>query len=287
MTPYEPGDEELPRLLIDRGWTQGAVFSAPGLRIQQSHLGINQKGEPAFASRSFTSETDDCFVVASQTCDIQASIDAEPLVEALLCRMESKANHGGIGNSARYFEVDRKLGLVAFASKRAIISKRSLWWISGPNPWPDSHERLKQFSRWLGRRFDRPALPDEIVRGFQQPMEKTLRSLRKEQAYLLFNRVVRQIRIGYDAIQRPPYQLDINLLTNAATLSQEEADAIETVMQLVYEHQDAQYVQLHSYNIRRPDMWSVADYLDTVPVFLDHLTIRGEEIVGALPPSAV
>jgi hypothetical protein len=286
MTPVAPSDQELPRVLVERGWQQGALFRAPGISVCQMHINDNNTISPCFVVRHSEIQPDDYLVVATHTCDLLAPLVDEPVIEALLCRVVSDQGwRATISKSLRYFEVDHEKGLVAYASLRAQLSKKILLQLT-PEPWPDTPFRLRRFSTWLGHRFSRPAIPDEVVAGFQRPAGIVLEYFRKKQVddFLAFMEAVGQIRIGIDERPAPPFDVRVVLLSFLRTLSKSQADAIERVMKEIEGKADSTLVRVHPHRLLTPDKMSLAEYLDTKPVYFDYLTYRGDEVVGAEPP---
>ncbi len=73
------------------------------------------------------------------------------------------------------------------------------------------------------------------------------------------------------------------LLLKSDGLTVEEADAIDTVMGVIHDSLDPSRVTLPSERRVTAEETSVAEYLATVPVFLEHFTFEGDEIEGAKP----
>ncbi|MDA8219032.1 MAG: hypothetical protein M0Z94_15615 [Dehalococcoidales bacterium] len=64
------------------------------------------------------------------------------------------------------------------AAYRLLLDKAALLTIT-PEPTfaPDDRRRRRRFAEWLGRRFDREPLPDDIVEALQRPILKAIRAL--------------------------------------------------------------------------------------------------------------
>ncbi len=145
-------------------------------------------------------------VVASQTCDIVAGQNTEPYVEALICSVQNERFVARLGpNSARWFLVDPQLRLVAAAQRRVYLTKPALLRLT-PEPWPGTAERLQHFVRWLARRYDRPALPDDIVAAFQNPLQAALLQLDEGHPAVraAFSRAVHEARVKLPPSDIPP-----------------------------------------------------------------------------------
>lgn len=163
-------------VLLTAGWQQGTFFTV-------SSVAFLWNGRPSGGAEPATVEqrrprADEQYVVISQTCDIGASAEQEPYVEAMLCRVRKQPKFlaRAARNSARWFVVDIDSGLVVEAKYRVQIAKELLIDLE-PRPWPGSAQQLDRFVRWLARRYDRPALPDALVEAFQKPIEQALEQL--------------------------------------------------------------------------------------------------------------
>ncbi len=135
-----------------------------------------------------TLDVNDFLVIASQTCDIQRPSRLEPWVEALRAYWTAERsiiNEAG-KNSVRRFLVQRRTdtngkveALIADSTVRIQIEKSSLLQLVplanfAENDWITP----RRFRRWLARRYDRPALPDELVLAVQKPVIKAIDKLR-------------------------------------------------------------------------------------------------------------
>lgn len=281
-----PSDHDLPSWLVEeRRWVQGSLFTAPsvGFTLYQEDLGSS--AESVLVPRQLPPEPGDRFVVVSQTCDIKDRIDREPCIEALRCTIEpDQVWRSNIAHSARWFEVDRTAGLVAHAMYRVQIDKRALVNLEA-EPWPDTPERLRRFVEWLGRRFDRPAIPDEIVEHFQRKVEATLRKVRKQPVGRAFTRAVRQVRIDLPEDENPPFDIEMVLLLKKLELSEEEATALDAVREGIRKELDANWIRLGKDRQVTAEEMSLAEYEKSRPLFLESLTYRGDEVIGAEPPA--
>jgi len=286
MSPTSlPSDHDLPSWLVEeRRWVQGSLFTAPsvGFTLYQEDLGSSARS--MLVPRHLPPEPGDRFVVVSQTCDIKDRIDREPCIEALRCTIEpDQVWRSNIAHSARWFEVDRTTGLVTHAMYRVQIDKRALANLEA-EPWPDTPERLRRFVQWLGRRFDRPAIPDEIVEHFQWKVEATLKKVKKQPLGQAFTHVVREVRIILPEDEEPPFDIVMVLLLNRLELSEAEAAALDDVRELIREKLETNWVRLGDDRQVTAEEMSLAEYEKSRPLFLESLTYRGDEVVGAEPP---
>jgi hypothetical protein len=279
--------------LVDTGWQQGSMFSLAGAQIP--FLELEPSNDTGLVVSGTVLGSADRLIVASQTCDILVDAGKEPYVEALLCEEWSADSRlATIINSTRWFRLSLDGHLVACAASRVLISKLCLLEIR-PDPFPGSPERLGKFSYWLARRYERPALPNNVVKGLANPLQRTLLGLWKQNPELarLFSQTVQQIRIGYledeDGTEPGVPRLHIVFLLAAehGGLTADQADAIEAVYGDIQERAaSADLVRVESHEVVAEEDISLRDYFDTHPVFLDELTYEGDEIVGAEPGKA-
>ena len=76
------------------------------------------------------------FVLISQDCDIKASVEKEPYVEALICKRYNQKFVDRVSRtSARWFVINPTIGLVAEAKYRLSLAKRVLSQLL-PESWP-------------------------------------------------------------------------------------------------------------------------------------------------------
>lgn len=280
----EDNAEAVGDVLLRQGWMQGVLFKA-----SSAYFVANVASDPGATELTTTHsrkvKSKETLVVVSQTCDISAREDVEPYVEALICSVQKQDFVDRLGpNSARWFLVDRPSRLVAVASRRVYIAKSAMLRFT-PEPWPGTPEHLQHFVRWLARRYDRPALPDDIVAAFQNPLQSALRRLSETYPDIraAFSRAVHEVRLKLPPSDTPPYSLQLILLLKSDGLTVEEADAIDTVMRVVRTQFDEGHVILPPEHRATAEELTLAAYQATVPVFLEHLTYAGDEVDGAEP----
>lgn len=271
---------------LDRGWRQGALFSAPSACITWNALSGSGADEPITQQHRKT-KSGEKFVIITQDCDVSALEQQEPYVEALLCKTyKNREFLSKIGrNSARWFVINFDTGLVAESKYHVQFAKQVLS-ILTPELWPDSPKRLEQFIRWLARRYDRPAIPDAIVDAFQRPVEQVFNLLAEEQpdVVLAFNKVVYEVRISLPTNESPPFNLQLMLLIDSDGSSREQTDAIDIVTRAVRANLNPKDVHLHpEVRIVTEERISMAEYYATRPLFLEYFTYKGDEIEGAEP----
>lgn len=260
--------------LIDAGWRQGSVFSLPG-----AVLLWNGANEPRV--ESMTLADDETLIVASQTCDIRH--DQEPRLEALVCHLDPVSAKTVLRNSARKFVVDSVSGLVASAQERLLIDKQIL-----PSARPRnsmSAQRMDDFTRWLARRFDRPALPDLLVTLFQRPLaDRIARACRAHPGSAeVLSRAVREVRANVPDADTPPFAMHVLLLL-PETLSAEELVTIDMIRaEVLAAFRNSQDIDLIDVDLVLEEELSVAEYFATRPLWFEDFTYKGMEVHGAQP----
>lgn len=183
--------------LIQRGWSQGCLVKVSSafrmyLSLEKSTLGeidpINT--DPSVVQWSIQQEAldgQDCFIIISHSCDIQKSPKHEPYIEAMQAFSTNDRGmiHEASRNSVRYFLLRRyrsdrgqEEALIADATIRPSLEKASLLYLAPLTGIQTDKVILHLFRRWLARRYDRPALDDDLVNAVQKPIIKAIGKLR-------------------------------------------------------------------------------------------------------------
>lgn len=172
--------------LIQRGWSQGSLLklnaaSKMYLAVEnpaQENIRWQVQEEPLSES--------DLFIIISQPCDIQKSPVQEPFVEVMqvFSTHDRKIIHEASRNSVRYFLLKRihsqnglEEALIIKSTIRLTLDKSSLLFLAPLSNIQDE-VILRLFRRWLTRRYDRPALDDNLVNAVQKPVVKAIEKLR-------------------------------------------------------------------------------------------------------------
>ena len=226
-------------------------------------------------------------IIVSQTCDILADADDEPWVEVL--RLDRAAPEFlrllSRGNSARVFCVDPEERWVAQAPHRTRVDKGVLVQRQKPlTVLPTDEKRREEFRSWLGRRFTRPALPDDLDTGFRRVLEDMLRETGADGgAYADTYTACSEIRhrvVGISA----PYQVDLLFLTEdspSTTLSARVVDFIASLRARI----DRNVVSELSGTVMCLTEIRAADYFSTKPFLLEYFTnAAGSPPLAAAPP---
>lgn len=267
--------------LYEAGWRQGSVFATKALAFSANRL---QPGAADVAVHRRNLKGKESLVVISQDCDI-VSLD-EPFVEAMICSLTSPERARRLDrNSARWFVIHPDTGLIAEAKHRLAIAKEALELFT-PAPWPSESVRFRRFVRWLGRRYDRPALPTALVDLFQQPVSAALEAIEHDDPGMMavFSQAVHEIRVTEPRTEFPPYSLNVYLMARGDGISDAQARAIDQVSEVILTASPSDAIDIDQVVVRFEAEMSVAEYFRTRPLFLEYLTYVGDEIAGAEPP---
>lgn len=133
-----------------------------------------------------------------------------------------------------------------------------------------------------GRRFNRPALPDKVVEFVASPIVSKIRELREASdpsVGVLAN--VADVRIaqlqGY-----PPYEVKVLFITN----QEETSNGVRLALaRLIVDMRGwlTDNARIVAWDAASLYEISAADYLNTVPLYAEHLTYRGAMVAGAEP----
>jgi hypothetical protein len=153
----------LGRELYDRGWRQGSIIPAA------AHVPHLDSLDPARWETA--SPRDPTLVLVTQACDLVKSEVKLPYLEAIACFKDVPLSRSVRLNDSRYFVLSRDAALVADRAHVVLLTRESLAAIPSPAEVPLATEiERRRFARWLGARYDRPALPDEIHPALTIPL---------------------------------------------------------------------------------------------------------------------
>jgi hypothetical protein len=220
--------------------------------------------------------------LATQTCDLKKHLSEEPTVECLRAFWTAKpvilipAGR----NSVRHFLLRERVvgadrqGLIAEAASKVLVDKRSLL-LFAPEAGCDSPERESRFRRWLGRRYDRPAIPDALVRAIQKPIVEALRSSSEDARVWALLRGVREVLFEANG-SGPPFRAQFLFiredgLTGVTPIS--DADAEELAGWLSGVLSRGGEAELDGWEPTDTDHLSVRDYLTFTPLPLDEYSL--------------
>lgn len=288
IVPRDNSEPSLGDELVTRGWAQGSLFYAHEIAILSNAV-ETRSGKTVTSTLKEPVPGDGLLVLATQTCDINRDNKVEPYIEALLCRIEEDRNKVAQydASSTRYFVIDKEQGLIAVAPQRVILTKEYLLRLK-PLQWPSSTQRRRRFAQWLGRRFDRPAVPDDLERVFDKVVAEAFKRLKKkkDKAIAAFNNAVREIRVNVATTESPPFPIHMTLLLemDSEELTTPELTAISEIYQELTNCIDSSQVLLDEQpRIVSPEEMSVAEYEATRPVFLDYLSYEDDSVIAPVP----
>lgn len=200
-----------PKDLIDAGWSQGVIFD-----IDDSYVEIDAGS----------------YIIVNQSCDLlYHCLTAEPILEVLRVEevVQLASNHKGMmhGKSTRglIFECEKN----TFWSAPSLIYRQTLdRTILGDLSPRTKVKDIRNFSSWLGRRYDRVAFPDNFNNLFPNA-----RKCDAEKAYKQFEKFVKKFDAEISEIwislssweELPPesnYCISLVLLVNESSKAQKD-----------------------------------------------------------------
>jgi hypothetical protein len=187
--------------------------------------------------------------------------------------------HNANRNSARFFLLDPKTGLIADASVSITLDKAILADTPPTAGIADDAQRKAWFSRWLARRFTRPAIEDPVVKSVVAPLARVIRKAASSPEGAAALRWVSEVRIRH--LEGASFY-DVDLLL----VCDDPVPAAETIQlsKIAAEFRkalDLSKAQLRSFDILSLSEISYADVLQTDEIPLDELTYLGAESGGA------
>lgn len=270
------------RLLLERGWRQGALLTGETLSHAWSRRKVPQPGgDSTWEVVTEPGKPGEGWVVATQDCDI-ASKD-EPRLELLrtFWTPDKSLIRSARLNSARRFLLAERSppgakpeGLLADATVRALVEKECLLHLSpAATPARLDPEGLRRFRQWLARRYDRPAIPNAWVDAIQKPLIQALRNLKDDDPVWQCLERVDEVRFSA-AGEAPPLQ--VSLLFVRAEGAQEDALGEAEVYGWVEEVLGVQgEVRVAGAAFRGRSEVSLQDYLRMERLSLDEFSLAG------------
>lgn len=179
-----PSSPNVGEVLLSRGCRQGSLVktAAHTSWLEQT------TAEESSASPKWTAiaeaDNEAEWVLISQDCDINARPEVEPRVEVVTARWSTDPTEilqARKGNSSRLFVLtqENERALVADARRRAHLKKESLLAAGFATVFSTEPERLR-FAQWVAGRYNRPAIPDHVVKAVHKPIVKSLDSVMKK-----------------------------------------------------------------------------------------------------------
>jgi len=234
-------------------------------------------------------------VLATQDCDLVKPSDKLPFVEAIQYQaMTEKFVRGLMAHDARFFVLDYAQFLVADRNHAVQINKQALLDL-GATPDPPcggDANRASRFGRWLGARYDRPALADELVKSLSSPLSSALKKLTAPgKKHAALNADLREVRVAGD-LNKSPFEVTLIFLLRAdADVDQARVAVAEVLEKAGLPIRDAAepkklkaaVVQVVRLVVVPETQLPLMAYWQSTPLSLEAQTYRGEDVVGAEP----
>lgn len=300
-------DNKLGEQLYNDGWGQGILIPAlpwsviynidePLSKIAktaklQGTTDIKQKGNliskglppNSLGVASGITRKEDYLVIASQDCDLVSNLSEEPNIVAMRAFITDNENilRYADSNSAQYFLLDHKRGLVAQSSIVVLIEKPVLLKFKPESGAIDTATK-ERFARWVAHRFDRSAFSETIVGAVIKPiLDNFSKMLRENDTALGVLDMVKEVRLA-KIVGLPPYDVRLLFIVPESGLPDQGVALARLVSRIrgwfnPLAVSSVAWEARHIYNI------TVGDYHDTQQIYLDHYTYRGRIIQGLLP----
>lgn len=270
-------EEDVSAVLRRAGWEQGHL-----VEVARGHFELGPSKDPSVRELQWHHEeaaTSDRLVIASQTCDIVKRPDREPTVETLFAFETGNRDllRNANRNSARYFLLDPDRGLVADFGRRVPLRKTALVGLT-PKPGLAAEPRRKAwFATWLGRRYSRPAIPDDVVAAVVRPIQALVREMRDSRDPDLGALTwVNEIR--FRRLHRPPFDVDLLLIADHPVPGEERIALARIVERISKRLQGGSGARLNSWDLASLEEVAYADVLETDEIALDDVTYAGEPL---------
>lgn len=201
--------------LLNGGWFQGILID-----IGSAHIHFHTWNEESsnWEIKSDNLAAGELLVIVSQTCDLLKAQAKEPFVEAIRAfwtDVPSIIREAG-RNSARYFLLqqrkvgDSNQGLIADGTFRVLIDKVALRQLEPIQCFNEGDKATpKKFSNWLGRRYNRPAVPDDHVRAIQKPIVQGIEKLSNNHPLQGILDSIKEIRFAVEDSEDKPLKVSV------------------------------------------------------------------------------
>lgn len=287
--------------LIKRGWKQGSLLPTPS--AVKSWLILAHTEEPALNEEGIDNPTglsgtwklqqealdqNDFLIITSQACDIQRSPRQEPYIEVIRAYYTSKRSviHEAGKNSIRRFLIERHTtndgkieALIADATVRILIGKSALLLLAPLAGFKENDTITpRQFRQWLAKRYDRLALPDEIVNALQKPIVKAVGKLHEaDKLHYTLDGISEILFFPHnDAI---PYKINLLFIRDergiVPEVSNEDAETLAGWISNVL-RKDGK-AELINWEILSTKQISVYDYSNALELSLDQFSLAQDD----------
>jgi len=267
--------------LLEMGWAQGCLLSAQSACVSWLARGESDS-DARWGIKTSHLADDEFLIVVSQTCDLLKSPEKEPIVETLRAfwTRDQKLIREAGRNSVRHFLLrERKVdgideGLIADGAMRVQLDKTALLRINPSACFESTDEHTaRRFRGWLGKRYQRPAIPDEHVAAIQRPIVNAMGKLSANDKIQVLLQGVKEI-LFLAAGDSEPYQVQLVILqdeTDTRSVRPEDEFA-ELGGWLGDVLQKGGRAILVSWELRDYSQISVRDYTNACPLPLDHFS---------------
>lgn len=262
--------------LEEKGWLQGDFVEPNDIFALKKYFTEIPQDEGVY------------LIVASQSCDVCASVENEPFIEFSVARKVEKTDKSLLFNKnprKLHLEVNDNSHIDAIHSiclelishekiklKKADIQKEYRE-IEPCKHLKMPQNTIHQYVGWLVSRYNRPALPTEFERRFNNQWNKSKRDkiVEKSNEFLL----------GIYVDITPDEEIDINekykaslLFLTTPSISDENLNAIEELARKYQEYLEAADITVVGYDIKSEKQVSIATFKAYRRFYLDYLSYK-------------
>jgi hypothetical protein len=270
--------------LIQRGWSQGSLLQLKSASRLYLALENPPQEDMIWQTRQEPVIDSDLFVIISQPCDIQKSPSQESYVEVMpvFTTAERRIIHEASRNSVRYFLLrgmaDQDTGaLIVESTIRLTLDKSSLLFLT---PYLQIQDKvtLRLFARWLARRYERPALENDLVDAIQRPIVKAIGKLKTTHSLQTTLDGIGEVLFLLKNENRP-YQVELIFMRSERSdvphISDEQAAELAGWMGTVLDKGGS--ASLKNWHILGTDQISLRDYTSAYTLPLDQYSLLLDE----------
>lgn len=266
--PAPDADERVREQIRAARWRQGQTLADTGSAV----VTLGGKATHTLVWRHVERNEGQRLVVTTQSCDMDKPLRDEPNVTAIPAfhTADKALLHYANRNSARFFLLDPKTGLVADAGVVVLIDKRVLASASPEPGLSEDPQRQAWFSRWLARRYTRLALEDAVVKAVVGPIMATIRKKLKDADTSAALAWVNEIRIRH-LVPSSFYKVEMLLICDEPVPAH-ESEVVAKLMATIAKALDPAVAQLASWEMASLREISYADVLETDELQFDDVT---------------
>jgi hypothetical protein len=261
------------------------LFQGTLIEIGSAHVHCHTWNEESsnWEIKSSDLAAGELLVIASQTCDLLKDQAKEPFVEAIRAfwtDAPSIIREAG-RNSARYFLLQQRKtehsnqGLIADATFRVLIDKAALGQLEPEQCFNAEDEKTpRKFSNWLGRRYSRPAVPDDYVRAIQKPIVQGIEKLSDSNPLQGILDRLEEIRFAVENSEDKPLKANFIFLEDSSGGTEIDSESMASFAGWIAQRlSKTGLAELADWRLLNYEQISVADYFDTHQLPLDYFTL--------------